>query len=72
MVLNKTLLSHRVIVLILLLLVIIPLLNVNDTDVSLQLGVQLVHKLAQLNASDPKTYEVRPNKFVSSVITVIL
>jgi hypothetical protein len=39
-------------------LVIIPLLNQNDPDVSLTLGVQLIHKLATLNATDPLTYEV--------------
>jgi hypothetical protein len=39
-------------------LVIIPLLNQNDPDVSLSLGVQLIHKLATLNATDPLTYEV--------------
>ncbi len=49
---------NRVIVLILLMLVIIPLLNANDPDVSLSLAVQLIHQLAQLNATDPTTYEV--------------
>ena len=39
-------------------LVIIPLLNANDPDVSLSLAVQLIHQLAQLNATDPTTYEV--------------
>lgn len=39
-------------------LVIIPLLNANDPDVSLSLAVQLIHHLAQLNATDPTTYEV--------------
>eukprot|EP01040_Poterioochromonas_malhamensis_P011691 gene11691-12756_t len=49
--------NRRVLILILLMLIIIPLLNINDPDVSLSLGVQLVHKLAQLNASDPTTYQ---------------
>jgi hypothetical protein len=39
-------------------LVIIPLLNPNDPDVSLSLGVQLIHKLATLNASNPVLYQV--------------
>jgi class 3 adenylate cyclase len=43
--------------LILLMLIIIPLLNINDPDVSLSLGAQLVHKLTQLNDTDPHTYQ---------------
>jgi hypothetical protein len=50
--------NRRVIVLILLMLIIIPLLTVNDPDVSLTLAVQLVHQMAQLNATDPATYQV--------------
>eukprot|EP01040_Poterioochromonas_malhamensis_P015105 gene15105-16847_t len=49
--------NRRVIVLILLMLVIIPLLNQNDSDVSLNLAVQLVHNLATLNATNPAVYE---------------
>jgi len=51
--------NRRVIVLILLMLIVIPQLTVNDSDVSLSLGVQFVHNLARLNATDPATYGVR-------------
>lgn len=45
-------------------LVIIPLLNQDDTDTSLRLGVQLVHQLATLNASNPAVYEVLICSFI--------
>ena len=50
--------NRRVIVLILLMLIVIPQLTVNDVDISLPLGVQFVHALAKLNASD-SSYSVR-------------
>ena len=40
-------------------LIIIPLLTVNDPDVSLSLGVQFVHALGMQNSTDPATYSVR-------------
>lgn len=49
--------ARRVLVLILAMLIIIPLLNASDPDISLSLGVQLVHALAVQNATDPATYE---------------
>jgi hypothetical protein len=48
-----------VIVLILMMLIIIPLLTVNDPDISLSLGVQFVHDLGIKNAIDSATYNVR-------------
>jgi hypothetical protein len=50
---------NRVIVLILLMLIVIPLLSQNDSDKSLAIGAQLIHRLATLNATDPVIYEVR-------------
>jgi hypothetical protein len=50
--------NRRVIVLILLMLIVIPQLTVNDVDISLPLGVQFVHALAKLNATDSATYSV--------------
>lgn len=44
--------------LILMMLIIIPLLTVNDPDISLSLGVQFVHDLAVSNRTDPGTYSV--------------
>lgn len=49
--------NRRVIVLLLLMLIIIPLLTINDPDISLSLGVQLVHNMSILNQTDPATYE---------------
>lgn len=51
-------LFRRVIVLILMMLIIIPLLTVNDPDISLSLGVQFVHELALRNLTDSATYGV--------------
>jgi hypothetical protein len=48
-----------VIVLILMMLIIIPLLTVNDPDISLSLGVQFVHDLGMKSAVDAATYSVR-------------
>eukprot|EP01031_Cornospumella_fuschlensis_P027048 gene27048-32682_t len=48
--------SRRVLILILLMLIIIPLLTVDDPDVSSSLAVQLVHQMAILNEADPVTY----------------
>ena len=42
-------------------LIIIPLLTINDPDISLSLGVQLVHKMSILNQTQPETYEVSFN-----------
>lgn len=50
--------NRRVIVLVLLMLIVIPQLTVNEEDVSLSLGVQFVHELGRLNATDPATYSV--------------
>jgi len=50
--------NRRVIVLILLMLIVIPQLTVNDIDISLSLGVQFIHELGRLNATDPATYSV--------------
>ncbi len=47
--------------LLLLMLIIIPLLTINDPDISLSLGVQLVHNMSILNQTDPATYEVNFN-----------
>jgi class 3 adenylate cyclase len=50
-------------------LMIIPLLNISDPDISLSLGVQLVHQLGVLNASDPATYESGLLLAINQVIT---
>lgn len=39
-------------------LVVIPSLTVNDPDVSLSLGAQMLHNLGYLNNADPATYQV--------------
>lgn len=49
--------NRRVIVLILMMLIIIPLLTSTDPDISPSLGVQVVHALAVLNATNPALYE---------------
>lgn len=48
--------NRRVIVLILMMLIIIPLLTTSDPDISLSLGVQVVHQLGHMNASNPQIY----------------
>lgn len=61
------------IILILMMLIIIPLLTVNDPDISLSLGVQFVHSLGIQNSTDPATYSVcriQLNCRCSSEITV--
>jgi hypothetical protein len=44
-------------VLILLMLIVIPLLTVNDADMSLTIGASVIHNLAVLASSDPTTYQ---------------
>lgn len=59
--------NRRVIVLILMMLIIIPLLTSSDPDISLSLGVQLVHQLGMMNSTNPTTYQSGLNLAIANV-----
>ena len=40
-------------------LIVIPLLSQNDPDASLRIAVQLIQRLAVLNATNPEEYQVK-------------